>query len=252
MKWNGYKQPANAINVCFLNARSLHKHIDDVRNDPYYTNSDMCIFVEMQFHRTDSNSMYPIEGYNLYRNDRHSANNTRPYGGTAIYSRVNIKCAYPYCHNIHGIEVTVVRLMLPNVAIVALYRSPKITVQQMCTALKEIIDSLPSTAYVIPGDFNVNWFSQSDRHPLSNLLIRDYHYRQLILHSTTDYRTFIDHLYTNAPDGYVTSYVLESYFSDHKPIHVIIPVTTYKKMLLQEETKQSKVIVLCLDLHSKT
>ena len=33
----------NAINVCFLNARSLHKHIDDIRNDLYYKNSDVCM-----------------------------------------------------------------------------------------------------------------------------------------------------------------------------------------------------------------
>ena len=26
----------NAVNICFLNARSLHKHIDDIRNDLYY------------------------------------------------------------------------------------------------------------------------------------------------------------------------------------------------------------------------
>ena len=44
----------NAINVCFLDARSLHKHIDDIRNDLYYKNSDVCMFVETRFHHRDT------------------------------------------------------------------------------------------------------------------------------------------------------------------------------------------------------
>ena len=89
---------------------------------------------------------------------------------------------YPYFSNVNAKEVTIVKLMiLPNVNILDVYRSPSILVQQMCTALKEIIDNLPFSAYnVILGDFNVNWFDQSHRHPLSNLLITDYQYRQLI------------------------------------------------------------------------
>ena len=72
-------------------------------------------------------------------------------------------------------EVTIVKLMiLPNVNILGVYRSPSIPVQQMCTALKEIIDNLPFSAYnVILGDFNVNWFDQSHRHPIDNLLSID-------------------------------------------------------------------------------
>ena len=36
----------NEINVCFLNARSLHKHIGDICNDLYCKNSDVCMFLE--------------------------------------------------------------------------------------------------------------------------------------------------------------------------------------------------------------
>ena len=87
------------------------------------------------------------------------------------------------------------------------------------------INNLLFSAYnVILGDFNVNWFDQSHRHPLSNVLITDYQYRPLISQATTDYRTCIDHIYTNAPNESVASYVKESYFSDHKSIGVILSV----------------------------
>ena len=131
----------NAVNICFLNARSLHKHIDDIRNDLYYKNSGVCMFVETRFHLRDTNSMYTINGYYLFRNDGYSPNTSGPYGGTAIYSRIKLMPGYPYIADINGIDVTIVKLKtLPNVNILSVYRSPSIPVQ-LCTALKEIINN---------------------------------------------------------------------------------------------------------------
>ncbi len=42
----------------------------------------------------------------------------------------------------------------------------------------------------------------------------------LLAQVTTDYKTRIDHIYTNIPEKVKNSGVLESYFSDHKPIFV--------------------------------
>ena len=49
---------------------------------------------------------------------------------------------------------------------------------------------------------------------------------------TTDYKTQIDHVYTNSSKIIYSSGALESYFSDHKPIFVsfiwfIHLITTY-------------------------
>ena len=150
----------NAVNICFLHARSLHKHSNDIRNDLYYKNSGVCMFVETRFHHRDTNTMYTINGYHLYRNDGYSPNTSGPYGGTAIYSRIKLMPGYPYIADINGIDVTIVKLkILPNVNILSVYRSPSIPVQ-LCTAL--IINNLPLSAYnVILEDFNVNWNDQS-------------------------------------------------------------------------------------------
>ena len=45
---------------------------------------------------------------------------------------------------------------------------------------------------------------------------------QLITQFTTDYHTQIDHIYTNIPNHVLTAGVLESYYSDHKPIFVCL------------------------------
>ena len=59
-------------------------------------------------------------------------------------------------------------------------------------------------------------------HPTKNTLCKylmeEKHYVQVINQLTTDYKTQIDHIYTNIPERIKNSGVLESYFSDHKPI----------------------------------
>lgn len=47
-------------------------------------------------------------------------------------------------------------------------------------------------------------------------------YTQLIEQYTTDYRTQIDHIYTNVPQLIQSAGTLESYYSDHKPIFISI------------------------------
>ena len=49
-------------------------------------------------------------------------------------------------------------------------------------------------------------------------MITDRGYTQLIRQYTTDYRTQIDHIYTNVPQLVQCVGTLESYYSDHKPI----------------------------------
>ena len=74
---------------------------------------------------------------------------------------------------------------------------------------------------IIIGDFNVNLLeNSSEKQCLVKYLCEQQHYVQLINQETTDYKTQIDHIYTNIPDRIHTSGVLESYFSDHKPIFV--------------------------------
>ena len=51
---------ANSIplEICYLNARSLHRHIEDIRKDLNYSSSDISIFLETRFTRSDRDSLY--------------------------------------------------------------------------------------------------------------------------------------------------------------------------------------------------
>lgn len=60
-----------------------------VRCDLSYFNTGINIFAETRFSRSQKNGMYRIDGYLLFRNEGNAARTTaRPYGGMAVYSRI--------------------------------------------------------------------------------------------------------------------------------------------------------------------
>ena len=129
-----YEIRESLLKLCFLNARSVHKHIQDLRKDLNYSSADINIFAETRFSFQDPDEMYYIPGYDLFRNDNpNSSSTSRPYGGTAVYSKIPYLPGYPYCNNIHGIEITVIKITgLPDWTIIGIYRSPKVPVRQLC------------------------------------------------------------------------------------------------------------------------
>ena len=144
--------------LCFLNARSLHKHIDNLRNKHNFNSADLIICSESRFSPLDDDNMYIILGNHLFRNDN-QVFNTRPYGGTAIYSRHSFAPGFPYNSNTNAIEITVVKVStLPNVT--AMYRSPKISLTLLCQSLIQVLDNISFQYNIIIGDFNVNWMNE--------------------------------------------------------------------------------------------
>ena len=159
-----YEAPNNSIKICFLNARSLHKHIDDIRHDLNYLSTDVNIFSETRFSQLDDDNLYHIKDYTLFRNDDTTrvSQNTRPFGGMAVYSRLDYYPGYPYCANTNGVEITVIRLMImPHISIVDVYRSPAVPITQLCIAVQHMLDCLPTQVNICIGEFNVNYFNSS-------------------------------------------------------------------------------------------
>lgn len=140
-----YNADQAPLKVCYLNAGSLHRHIEDVCNDLNYLSTDVNIFSETRFSQSDHDNMYAINNYSLFRNDTRMANNRRPFSGMAVYSCIEFYPGYPYSRNSNGIEITIIRLITaPHVQIFGIqtvYRSPKVPLTQMCHALSDILIS---------------------------------------------------------------------------------------------------------------
>ena len=56
-----YETSQTACKICFLNSRSLHRHIEDVRKDLNYSNIDVSIFSETRLCHLDSSSTPSVD-----------------------------------------------------------------------------------------------------------------------------------------------------------------------------------------------
>ena len=212
------------LKICYLNARSLHKHIGDVRKDINYSSTDILIFSETRFSSQDPDEMYEIEGYSLFRNDDTSYC-TRPYHGTAVYSRVPMLNGYPCAKNCNDIQFSIMKTVhCPDLIIIGMYRSQRVAVSRLLHALRATLKENPSSQIIFIGDFNVNWLDELERRSLYNLMTNEFALEQLISSCTTDNGTLIDHLYTNIIEDDVYAGTLETYFSDHKAIWASVKV----------------------------
>ena len=81
-------------------------------SDLNHLSANINIFAETRFSFQDTDEMYCIPGYKLFRNDNpNSSNPLRPYGGTAVYSKIPYLIGYLRCNNIYGIELTIVKII---------------------------------------------------------------------------------------------------------------------------------------------
>lgn len=218
--------------IIFHNVRSLHLHIDDVRNDYNIQKADVNIFVETRLCAADIDEFYSLEGFKLHRND-YNQSYTRSFYGSATYVKNDLYCKeLPYRFNFNEVEITITVINKPisNLHVIGIYRSKtKVKISEFIDALNYLHDikiTNPEKPTVLLGDFNVNLLEDNcDKKILTRCLLQERGYTQLIKHYTTDNRTLIDHIYTNVPHLVQSAGVLESYYSDHKP--VFISLTTH-------------------------
>ena len=219
----------STLKILFQNVRSLHLHMDDVACDYSVEAAHVNIFVESALCSRDDDEVYNMPNFSLYRNDYDPKNSTRTMCGTVVYIRNDVKCMCPplRCnYNDTEITVTVINSPVCKIHIVGIYRSKsKVSLTMFIEALEHLhsgnIFAEPQTSVVILGDFNINLLEpSSEQIAIQRYMIEEKGYTQLIKQFTTDYKTQIDHIYTNIPHLVKSSGTLESYYSDHKPIFV--------------------------------
>ena len=171
----------------------------------------------------DQNDEYDINDFPLFRNDAFFDSHLysqRPFCGTAVYSRAQCNDEYPKCQNMHGVEITIIKVKnLPDVVIAGIYSaSGTFTSDQALRELHSIM--LEKRYHIILGDFNIDFNNDVQNSSLYHQIAVSYGYKQHISGFTTDNRTTIDHIYTNINESRVQTGVLETYFSDHKAVRI--------------------------------
>jgi len=221
--------------IAFLNARSLHKHIDDIRNHHTLMSCDIHMYCETRATQDEftQSDMYAIPGFKYFMFEGSKQPGERSHYGIAIYSRhpilssckslsitdsCNTECALLSFTPLKGIVIHVA----------CIYCRPSISAVQLQADLTHILKDIRSsycvhtalTHYsVIMGDFNSDWGVESTRQLISQTL---HNFTQLVRGSTTDYNSTLDHIYTDIPLAHINSFVSEAYFTDHKPVICVI------------------------------
>lgn len=213
---NIYDLENSLLKICFLNASSLHRHLEDVRLDRNITNADIACFCETRFHNRDSVDATQIDAFHQYRQDSKPSGHKRPPYGLAIYSKEPFCPSFPINESSNGIELSVFRTNHnSDITIVTVYKPPHKPISELCERLLHVHETyVCNNDAIILGDLNVNWKEDSSNKQKLLTLMQQLKYKQLITQPTNDYGSTIDLIFTNI--DCVDSGTNEVFFSDHK------------------------------------
>ena len=215
--------PRNKLNIMFHNTRSLHAHIQDLRNAVAkgMYNCDVIALAESWLNVKDRDEDYLLPGYTMHRFDAMSPSTSRPHKGMVIYSRLNGLTVQQ--SNVGEIEtvITTLETGLSKMQVIFMYCPPnQATVDTMkryfCKVLELTDERFP---LIVMGDTNIG----ACDHVTLQQFLSAHSIHQLISENTTDYCTCLDHIYIHNTNSFETiGCVSESYYSDHKPILVSV------------------------------
>ena len=148
-----------------------------------------------------------------------SSSQTRPHYGTVIYSREPLS-SDPQHYSSSGMEITLLSVNWPC-CVAVVYKSPQRQWHEfkhfLCSTLSKRDTTLP---LIVVGDFNINLDATSHTSSLETTMNQQFSCKQVIENVTTDNKTRIDHIFTEVPSDQYEPGVLESYYSDHKPVFI--------------------------------
>ena len=176
---------------------------------------------------------YQITGYEMHCNDGVLGSTGRSHYGLAMYARPHIMVDSCLVSDMSESDKECVECCLMKLSvnphaqmnIICWYRRPSTAIEQLTTVVKKILSYIQINRVsecsrikewdIIISDFNLDWSEDKNKKVTSNIFPG---YRQLVLKSTTDYRSWLDHVYTNIPEDMIKTFASEVYYSDHKSI----------------------------------
>ena len=163
-----WMQPTEVgLRVCSLNCRSLRKHIDDVKSDPFLLQGQIiCLQETWLENREEEQGRYQLEGYEGH------FTSVGPGKGVAVYVKEGLKILS--IHNLTDPNIQLIKIVLRELDLVNIYRSQDEPLHSAAHHLQNIID--PEKDTLIIGDVNV---CATKTNALRNFLERE-GFRQLV------------------------------------------------------------------------
>ena len=201
------------VKICFQNCRSLRQHIEDIKHEQNLLCADVIGFVE-----TRVSGMLPQE-YKIGGFNERSTDFEQSAHGIVVYQRENTDARHFTMETSFGVEYTLFNFG-EDVVICFVYCRPRhANISNINNFLFRVKSHVAEKhTLIMMGDFN---FDAAENLTLRQLFRDILGVTQLIDTVTTDYDSCLDHIYTNVPSRRLKSFgVMESYYSDHKPIYL--------------------------------
>ena len=210
------------IKYTYLNTRSLHKHIDDVRSSHNITSADVSLFAETQLKEEDKDDNYKITSFNhILRNDQTYSGKTRPPHGLIAYVKSGIQVLEEYKYTSKQFEAIHMCIHQTNqlvpIQIIGLYISPHCTFQHFVHVFQTFMQHIDtmSSPTVILGDFNMKSITKSNNNynqRLEQYMLQEYNMRQYITEPTHDDGSTLDLCFSTHN---IEPSVIWNHWSDH-------------------------------------
>ena len=135
------------MKVCSLNTRSLRKHVDDVKSDPFLLKSDvLCLQETWLEHSEEEQDKYHLEGYEGYFTSVGRGKGLATYVKHGLQVLSNQEFAEE--------NIQLAKTCFSQVDIINIYRSKDEPLSRAANILHDHID--PAKDTLIVGDFNVS------------------------------------------------------------------------------------------------
>ncbi|CAC5393463.1 unnamed protein product [Mytilus coruscus] len=176
---------ADVITIVFHNIRSLHLHIQDLKKENNILQSDAIGIAETRLHSADQDEDYELTNFRFI--------------GTTLKQELDQD---------HTMEL---------LRAIIIYCPPKIA----SGSYFKLARSIPlGENTVVLGDFNID----AQKADVLYKLFSKLNYIELPTNVITDYQSCLDRIFTNIRNDDLKNGALESYYSDHEPIYLSLPV----------------------------
>ena len=212
------------LTLSLLNIRSLRKHSQDVKVHSQLFNSDVLVFTETQLLPNDSD-MEITEDLRPFRICRHD-HSTDKYSSMAICIKDTfIIQDYQYIPSLNALSFSLMNIKQQEFrSFLLLYRKNNSSVSQYLQALEYILNA--SKIDIVFGDFNINYFNQTQSQPLKSLM-ESLGYNQIVTEPTfLSSGSLLDHVYVLPTSIQILqNSVVSVYYSDHDAVVTTLQYT---------------------------
>uniref|UniRef100_A0A3B3CCL8 Reverse transcriptase domain-containing protein n=1 Tax=Oryzias melastigma TaxID=30732 RepID=A0A3B3CCL8_ORYME len=197
-----------------LNIRSVVSKTEQLEHLLTESNLDYLCLSETWLKPSTPQSVFHIEGYNVFRCDRKQGKG----GGVMIYVKEKFDCTT--IENLSdSLECTGITIKLSpemSFVVIVIYRPPSAK-DIFFTHLTEILKKCNNKETILLGDFNINWLDKSNSKKLRQITTK-FQMMQMMKTATRitkSSESMIDLIFTNKEERITKSYNLITGLSDH-------------------------------------